>query len=542
MTDPLFPSRRGVLTAGAGLAASGLLAACSSGSSSPKPAAGSGTASIPGIGEDAFALGIASGDPLPGGVLLWTRLAPKPLQPDGGVTAASVPVDWEVAEDERFSRIVARGRETATPALAHSVHADARGLAPGRDYFYRFRAGTAMSPIGRTRTAPAAGARVDRLRIGVANCQNWEEGLWPAYRGLAAEDVDVVLHLGDYIYEYSPKPGAIRATTTPERPELDQLVTLTDYRIRHSSYKSDEALRMAHAAFPWMAVWDDHDVENNYAGLVDAPEDTGAKHSDPTAFAKQRAAAYQAYYEHMPIRVGGGVGTPDVRIYRRMVFGDLMTLHLLDTRQYRTPHPCNAEDYAPATCGTGNTTGTMTGAEQEAWLKSGLAAATTRWNALGQQTMMGQVRGQLNGQGPLLTLVDQNDGYVPYRSRILTYLRDTQNPVVLSGDIHSAWVNDLRVDFDRPETPVVAPEFVTAAISSKFDIISTAFVKSQNERYSPHVRYFDGDHRGYSLHTVTPNSWDAELKIAENVTSPTAPVRTASRWTVPAGQRRAQQA
>src|SRR5689334_4816889 len=232
-----------------------------------------------------FALGVASGDPLPDAVILWTRL----LRGGGPLPARPVRVDWQVALDQRFHKVVRDGHTVAVPQLGHSVHVDARGLRPGREYFYRFRALGELSPAGRTKTAPAPSADRGALRFGIVNCQDFQNGYWPAYAALAAEDLDVVLHLGDYIYEYDPDSAyADRRHTTPQTPGLDQLVTLDDYRARHAQYKSDPALQAAHAAFPWIVTWDDHETENNYANLVDEIDDAGAEKQTPAQFAKQR--------------------------------------------------------------------------------------------------------------------------------------------------------------------------------------------------------------------------------------------------------------
>src|SRR5262245_14871557 len=335
--------------------------------------------------SDPFPLGVASGDPLPESVILWTRL----LRETAPLTHP-VPVGWQVAHDERFRRVARAGVGLARRDLGHSVHIDVRGLEPGREYFYRFHALGHLSPIGRTRTAPAAWADPQRLRFGIVNCQDYQNGYWPAYWNLADEDLDVVFHLGDYIYEYDPHsllPD--RNHTTPQTPGLDQLSTLDDYRARHAQYKSDAALRAAHAAFPWVVTWDDHETENNYATLVDEIDDTGAARQTPEQFAAQRANAYQAYYEHMPIRADLRPGSSDLRIFRRFDFGRLARFNVLDTRQYRTDQPGGFPgDFGLVGAGTTNTAGTLTGEAQESWLADGLVHSSARWNVIAQQVMM----------------------------------------------------------------------------------------------------------------------------------------------------------
>jgi alkaline phosphatase D len=495
------------------------------------------------VTDAAFALGVASGDPLPDSVILWTRLAPKPLA-GGGMPAGDVPVEWQVATDARFQTVVASGQQTARAAFAHSVHVDANGLEPGREYFYRFRAGTALSPVGRTSTAPAADASPNRLRLALVSCQDLQQGYWPAYSSIASDGLDLVLHVGDYIYESDPKSVfPDRRHTTPATPGLGQLQTLEDYRNRYGQYKSDPALQAAHQASAWVLAWDDHEVENNYAGLTDENGDTGPRHQDPSAFARQRANAYQAYYEHQPIRATLVPGSPDLRIYRRFAYGDLLTLNVMDTRQYRTPQPGRRpSDIGPVALGADNTSGTMAGAAQEAWLRDGLRASRTQWNAIAQQTMMAQLhlRVLVNGEptGPVFANLDQNDGYVPYRTRLLTAVRDSgaRNPVVLSGDIHCAWINDLRVDFDKPETPLIGTEFVCTSVSSGFLLINDGFVRRNNELQNPHVRYYRGDKRGYTRIEVTPDQWRADQRIAATIDRRDAPVTTDQTWVIEAGR------
>ncbi len=492
-------------------------------------------AAYAGPGSDLFPLGVASGDPLEDAVILWTRLITT--------STRRVEVEWQVAHDERFRRIVRQGRTTARPELAHSVHVDARGLEPGRHYFYRFRALGRISPTGRTKTS--AGRRSDpgRLRFGIVNCQDFQNGYWPAYRGLAAEDLDVVVHLGDYIYEYDPSSRfADRNHTTPATPGLDQLVTLDDYRARHAQYKTDPALQAAHAAFPWIVTWDDHETENNYAGLTDEIDDTGAKLQTRAQFARQRAAAYQAYYEHMPIRADLRPGRTDLRIFRRFDFGRLLRLNVLDTRQYRTDQPGGFPgDFGLATAGEGNIAGTLTGEDQERWLRHGLDHSPARWNVVAQQVMMSRIKFP-NPTGapvpPIVANLDQWDGYAPQRARFLQHLVDAKvkNPIILAGDIHSTWFSELRVDFDRPEQEPVAVEFTATSVSSDFPIAFDAPLKQVNPVLNPHVRYFDGSQRGYLRCQVTAGAWHTDVRTVDTIEVRETPVTTSASWAVEAGR------
>ena len=518
-------TRRQILTGAAAAAGAAALPAATTGS-----AASAGPAGAP------FGLGVASGDPLPDGVILWTRLTT-----DSGARPRPVQVGWQIARDERFRRVVRSGHTTARPELAHSVHVDVRGLEPGREYFYRFRALGELSPAGRTRTAPAGRRDLAALSFGIVNCQDFQNGYWPAYWGLADEDLDVVLHLGDYIYERDPRSRfPDRRHTAPQTPGLDQLVTLDDYRNRHAQYKSDPALQAAHAAFPWIVTWDDHETEANYAGLIDEIDDTGAARQTTAEFARQRAAAYQAYYEHMPIRADLRPGRADLRIFRRFDFGRLARFNVLDTRQYRTDQPGGYPgDLGPAEAGTANTTGTLTGQDQERWLRRGLDHSPARWNVIAQQVMMSRVRFP-NPAGPVppvLANLDQWDGYAPQRTRLLQHLADAAvaNPVVLAGDIHSTWLSELRVDFDRPEQAPVAVELVATSVSSDFPIAFDAPLKALNPTLNPHVRYFDGSRHGYLRCRVTPGAWRTDVRTVETIEVRRTPVTTSASYSVEAG-------
>ncbi|WP_311776102.1 alkaline phosphatase D family protein [Paractinoplanes abujensis] len=518
--EAMMPTRRHLL---AGAAAAAGAAALPAGA-----AHATGTAGL-------FPLGVASGDPLPTAVILWTRLVRAGLR-------RPVEVEWQVARDERFRRVVRQGRTTARAELAHSVHVDARGLDDGHEYFYRFRALGQISPTGRTRTAVSPHRSAQRLRFGIVNCQDFQNGYWPAYWGLAAEDLDVVVHLGDYIYEYDPGSRfADRNHTTPATPGLDQLVTLDDYRARHAQYKSDPALQAAHAAFPWIVTWDDHETENNYAGLIDEVDDTGATFRAPAQFARQRAAAYQAYYEHMPIRADLRPGSADLRIFRRFDFGRLLRLNVLDTRQYRSDQPGGFPgDFGLAEAGLANAAGTLTGEHQESWLKRGLDHSPARWNVVAQQVMMSRIKFP-NPTGapvpPIVANLDQWDGYAPQRARFLTYLADRRvsNPIILAGDIHSTWFSELRTDFDRPELKPVAVEFTATSVSSDFPIAFDAPLKQVNPVLNPHVRYFDGSKRGYLRCSVGRSVWHTDVRTVDTIDVREAPVTTSASWAVEAG-------
>lgn len=453
-----------------------------------------------------FSLGVASGDPLPDSVVLWTRLAPEPLAADGGMPPRKVPVKWELAEDEGFRRIVRRGTELARPEFAHSVHAEVEGLRPGREYFYRFKAGSETSRVGRTRTAPALGATGAAFRFAFASCQDWQNGYYAAYHAMAREDLDLVVHLGDYIYEYGPEPGG------PRQHKDVETITLADYRSRHALYKTDEQLQEAHAVAPWMVTWDDHEAENNYAD--DVPEE-GSETPGRRQFLQRRAAAYKAFYEHMPLRRSSMPQGPNMQIYRQFTWGDMAEISLLDTRQYRTNQPCG--DGLKERCAAAlSESQTMTGPEQERWLLDGLGNSRARWNVIAQQTMLAEYDfNAAPGEGPGRELfnMDQWDGYVAARNRVLSYIekRRPNNPVVITGDIHSSWAFDLKADFDREEGPTIGTEFVGTSISSSFPQVFIAPVEAALPD-NPHTKFFDAANRGYVICDLNRDRWETTFR------------------------------
>jgi alkaline phosphatase D len=499
---------------------------------------------------------------MPEAVVIWTRLASVPDAPDGGLPARAVDVEWEVARDESFRRVVRRGHTRALPAFGHSVHVDVTGLDEGHWYFYRFRAQGQLSPVGRTRTAPAGHERAPRLRLATGNCQDFQNGYYPAYDAMAAEDLDLVVFLGDYIYEYDPTsvfPDRLHTRTeayvagTP----LDQLSTMGDYRARYGLYTSDASLQAARANAPWISIWSDHEVENNYANLIDEVDDRPGtpQHQTPAQFAQQRARAYQAWWENTPARVDlAQIGTPSLRIYRDFRWGRLASLYALDTRQYRTEqvgHPFTSNDVGPAALGQANVTGNLYGADQLSWFTRRLGRSGATWDVLLTEVMMGRFRfpnpadlgAILTGQKPLpapeaaLANLDEWDGYAPFRRQVMSLLSTRPSPVVLSGDIHATWVNDLRLDPDDQATAVVATEFVSASISSQgfTQGIPDAIVRPLNNFYNPDTRYFQAERHGYNLCTVTPTEFRTDVRLVESISTRMSPVSTASSWVASAG-------
>ncbi|MGX7669335.1 alkaline phosphatase D family protein [Plantactinospora sp. DSM 117369] len=488
-----------------------------------------------------FTLGVASGDPTSDAVVLWTRLAPRPLDPDGGMPARPVEVYWEIATDPHLRTVVQRGVCAARPELGHSVHVEPRGLGAHREYWYRFRVDGHLSEIGRTRTLPAPGSSPSALRFAVACCQNYQTGYYTAYRSLAAERPDLVLFLGDYIYEYPPRGDR------DVRPLLGgEPADLAGYRARYAQYRADPDLRAAHAAAPFGTVWDDHEVKNDYAGLVPQPS------SDPdvvAAFGARRAAAYQAFYEHVPMRrPAGATDFSTLRVYQRLRVGELATINLLDTRQYRSDQPCDdgtghgnlkiddtcAERDDPAR--------TILGAQQRAWLLDGLARSDTRWNLIAQQMLFAELRmAEEQNPGRLVMEADGWDGYTADRRLILDHLRSrsVSNPVVFSGDIHDHAVADLPADFADPTARVVATEFVAGAISSPSFGTTTGAAD-----HNPHLR-FGSERNGYLSVRLTPERMETEVRSMyppEGVryVTPDAECRTEARFVVLDGRPGAQ--
>ncbi|MFO7279140.1 MAG: alkaline phosphatase D family protein [Thermoanaerobacterales bacterium] len=474
----------------------------------------------PDLPEEVFALGVASGDPLPDSVVLWTRIVSDPLADDGGVPAQPLPVGWEVARDRAFDDVVASGDAVAEPALAHSVHVDASGLEPDTWYWYRFTVGDRTSPVGRTRTAPASGAEVERLRFAFASCQDYEAGHYTAHEHLSREDVDLVLFLGDYIYEHPPGRGGVR------RHRSAAPVDLAGYRRRYGEVKADPALQAAHAHAPWLCTWDDHEVEGNYAGGHPGDPD-----GDEEAFRARREAAYQAWYEHMPVRAA----PPDdggITVHRSLDWGDLARLYLLDGRQHRSDQPCDAPgDVGPACAERGDPDRTMLGAEQEAWLEDQLAGSRARWNVVGQQTVL--TANPLAAPGTPYNL-DQWDGYPAARRRLVDRLREVDNPVVLSGDVHASCVCVVTADPQDPTSPPAVPELVGTSITSEFPARWAPLVRAAAEAL-PTIRYLEVERRGYVVCELTPEELTASFRYVSTTAAPEATIETGARWVVRAG-------
>jgi alkaline phosphatase D len=449
-----------------------------------------------------FALGVASGYPTPSGVVLWTRLV--------GASSRAVEVQWEVAADESMKQVVRRGSALADAEWAYSIHVEPQGLEPEHWYWYRFTAGDAQSPIGRTRTAPAAGAPTTRLRFGFASCQHYEQGYFGAYRHMVADTPDLIAFLGDYIYESHWGRDFVRSHDAPEP------YTLADYRGRYTQYKRDPDLQAAHASCPWIVTWDDHEVANDYA------DDRSSDGMERESFLRRRAAAYRAYYENMPLPARMRPDGREMRIYTALDWGALARFYTLDDRQYRSWHACPR----PGRRGGSNTVDidecgrlfspgrSMLGRTQERWLDRGFGESHAAWNVLAQQTTMSQFD-QKPGPGRR-AWTDGWDGYPAARARLLNSLSDrrVRNPVVIGGDVHAFNVAQLKLDFDHAASPIVASEFVGTSITSQ------AWPQERLDALradNPHMLLMDSRYRGYVRMEVTPQRCIADLRAMEDV-------------------------
>ena len=478
----------------------------------------------PTLVDDPFQIGVASGDPTSTGAVIWTRLAPRPLEPGAGMVGQRTVVTWEVADDDAFTRIVKTGRATAVPELAHSIHVDVDGLAPGRWYFYRFRAGDATSPVGRMRTTPADGVEAP-LAFAFVSCQHYEQGLFTAYQHLAAEELDLVAHLGDYIYEYGVVDGR------PRRHSVRECLTLDDYRERYAQYKSDAHLRAAHARCPWVLTWDDHEVDNNYANLVG---ENGFESEEQTRL--RRAAAYQAWWEHQPVRAPRARSWADLNITRALDWGALARFWVLDTRQYRSPHACrgSAGTHIQPCADWTDPARTLLGDTQEKWLIGGLGTSRARWQVLANQVMMAPYDSMVGPEQRLS--MDTWNGYPAARERLLAAVaaKAPNRTVVLTGDIHSSWVSELKSSFLKASGSPIATELVGTSISSGGDG-ADAYARADVLAENPHIKWHNA-RRGYVSCTVSSNEWRAAYRIVPFVTRPDAPIETASSWIMHRGR------
>ena len=475
--------------------------------------------------RDPFTLGVAAGDPEPDGFVIWTRLAVDPLAPDGlgGMPDRRIPVGWQVATDERFRHVVRRGSTTTVRELGFAVHLEVDGLRPGREYWYRFATGPYVSRAGRAVTAPPRDAMPASLAMSFVSCAQYEHGLFTAYRRLAEDRPDLVLHLGDYQYEYAANTYVIPGGNVRDH-DGPETTTLENYRQRHAQYKTDPDLQEAHAATAWAVVFDDHEIDNNWA--ADIPENP----LETAGFADRRKAAFQAYYENMPLRRTSVPRGTDMQLYRRLDWGRLASFHLLDTRQFRSDQGCG-DGYRPDCPAAIDPTRSITGGAQEEWLLDGFQQSKARWDVIGQQVFFAQ---RDSNRGPLKTVsMDAWDGYAASRDRITQGWVDAgvRNPVVLTGDVHTHWASELKLNYDDPTTRSVGTELVCSSITSGGNGADSAATAHPWLAWNPHLK-FQNNLRGYVNTTITAEEMSVDFRCLNQVRTSGEPVFTRASFVI----------
>ncbi|MGW0483363.1 alkaline phosphatase D family protein [Nonomuraea sp. NPDC003214] len=489
-------SRRQLLSYAAGLAGLAALSQAPSG----------WTDSAPALPANPFTLGVASGDPRPDSVVLWTRLAPEPLADDGfgGMPRERVPVRWELAEDDGMRRVIRKGTATAHPDLAHSVHVEVNGLRPGREYWYRFAVGGDASAVGRTKTAPDPRSAPE-IRFAFASCQQWEAGFYTAYKDLAAQDLDLVGHMGDYIYEYGIGATGGQRRTPLSAAHNAAVMTLSQYRLRYALTNSDPDLQAARAVAPWFFMVDDHDVEDNWGA------DLSPTRMVPENFLRRRAAAFRAYFENQPVRPSTLPEGPDMSLHHRLRYGRLATFHILDERQFRSP--ANITQRL-------DPNRTMLGHEQERWLADGLASSRSTWNLIANQVQMFQLD-RLTDPGLQQLNPDTWDGYAAGRDRLWAEIarRRVSNPVVITGDAHVNSAAELKADWANPDSATVGVEFMGTSISSGGNGADMTAGGQEWLAANPHLKFFNSQ-RGYVRCTLSRDLLRTDFVVVDRVTTP----------------------
>lgn len=459
-----------------------------------------------------FGHGVASGDPLADSVILWTHVRPA----SGQLDAKSIAVKWRVATDQAMQQTVAQGTTSALASRDFTVKLDVNGLTPDSSYYYQFEAQTERSAVGRTRTLAASG--LADVRIAVASCANYPFGHFNVYRRIAErEDLNVVVHLGDYLYEYAPGTYDGQSTTRAHFPARE-IVALADYRMRHAQYKTDPDLQAAHQMHPWICVWDDHESTNN--SWLSGAENHNAGEGD---WAVRKQAAIRAYHEWMPIREQS-MSTAGTYIYRSFRFGDTADLLMLDTRLHGRSEQVDRHD----TKALQDPARTLLGGDQLAWLQGQLHSSQSRgarWRVLGQQCMLGQL---LDAQQQVLN-ADQWDGYPVERKKILDHLQRQKidNTVVLTGDIHSSWAMDVSHDpFGSNYNPdtgkgSLAVELVTSAVTSPspYGTAEQAAPRERERMRDPHIHWVNFQRRGYIVVDFSAERALAQWWLVDNVAS-----------------------
>jgi alkaline phosphatase D len=469
-----------------------------------------------------FLLGIASGDVTDESVVLWTRLLQQPLEADGGMEPVNIPVRWELSLDPKMSRVVRRGEAIATPTFAHSVHIDIDGLDPGREYWYRFSVMSHCSPIGRTKTLPQQDSHPGSVRFITASCQNYTHGYFVAYEHMIRDEPDFIIHLGDYFYDTSFGVTDFRHHETEKAP-----MTVADFRRRHALYKTDKQLQHAHAEIPFFTTIDNHD----------AIEDM-----DPEKFA-QRAAAYQAWYEHMPVRGYRAAGDNHFNLHRKIDLGNLVQISLLDGRQFRdSKEICGNNDYpdygfgnyrerCPAVFDEGRS---MLGDVQEKWLTESLLQNSASWNVIASPGPYLPFR--YHHDDKELSYIGAWDIYPANRKRIAETIAAAEvgHPLILSGDVHSFWAVDGGLT-ENPDERIPVVEFVASSVSANWPE-QLAKPVTDNLPHNPQVKFYDPDKRGYLLHEVSESEWKTTARAMEDVRNEQSPALDLASFLVRKGE------
>lgn len=517
--DPTAHSRRRFMQATGGITA---LAVMGSTQAEAEPRDDQGR-----FESNPFSLGVASGDPLPNSVVLWTRLAPNPYKPDGGMPEQKVPVHWTISRNEDLNPVAQTGTTFAEPEHVHTIHNVVEDLEPNTEYYYQFEADGQRSPVGRTKTAPAPDSSVDEFSFAFASCQAWYDGFYTPYRYMAKDELDLIIHLGDYIYEYGIGPnGGVRNTSVPQDYRAEPM-TLDRYRQQYGLYKSDPDLQAAHASAPWLVTRDDHEVDNNWADeLAQDPDEQTVQQ-----FLQRRAAAFKAYYEHMPFRPAQKPDGPDQKLYRNYTFGDLVEFNVLDTRLYRSDQACGG-GFSLTECEERFAEDrTLLGGRQEEWLVDNLEHSVATWDIVANQVPFAKMDFERRAEEGYR--MDQWDGYVADQRTVKSAFEDhVENPVVVTGDFHSNWANTIKSA--RDESEVIGTEFVGTSITSGGDGSESDEFGKRVVRENENVKYYN-NRRGYVRCTVTPDQWQTDFRVVKYVTRQDSPSWVDERFVVEEG-------
>lgn len=474
-----------------------------------------------------FTLGVASGDPKQDSVVLWTRLAPYPLDVKA-MPQTTVIVKWQICTDEACTIETASGNALAYPNNAHSVHIDVRNLNDDTTYYYRFVCGKHLSPVGRTKTLPKIGAQKDKLSFAVAACQSYTDGHYAAFRDMAERQLDLIIHTGDYIYERDWF-GGVRNIPIIEADDLDT------YRQLYATYKQDVLLQSAHASAPWICIWDDHEVDNDWGGKYNEYGES------EEAFVKRKVAAFKAYFEHMPLRFAARPQDGKVQLHQRIAVGNLIQFDLLDCRQYRDMPACEhlpslLRSYKSICDEAMASSRSMLGADQESWLLRGLGYFECKWNAIVQTTMLAPFD-YLNGKSKAFDM-DGWDNFASSRQKILDEMKikDLSNPLSFGGNIHAFYAGVVNEQALNHSSTALLTELVCGSISSGGGGDDRYCTTNQQFSENPFAHYFENRYRGYLLCELTHEQLRADLQIVDDIYDPQSKVTSLHNLIVKDGQ------